>query len=211
MAPTYKVCVYGSSSARTPEKYLKVAKDLGLLLAEGGHLAINGGGLNGCMGALNDGIHERNGLSRGVIHEMFIVDKNEHPSIRDMKVVGGDGLQERKRALVEEADCVIALPGGPGTWDELFEIVCLKGIGLCELPVCAVDVDRFYEGVRMQIKRAHEDGLLYAEPSDLLHFEPDADAALRWCLSQLGDAGKSIKKVQPVVRQPADRVGGSGC
>ncbi|CAM9200775.1 unnamed protein product [Choristocarpus tenellus] len=154
------------------------------------------------MGSLNDGVHEHGGVARGVIHRMWIVDNSEHTTIDDLRVVDGDWLQERKRALVEEADCIIALPGGPGTWDELFEMVCLKGIGICNLPICAVDVNGFYEGLRTQLERAHGDGILYAHPSELLHFEPNAEAALAWCTRQLGDASRPKMKMRAVAREP---------
>ncbi|CAM9642925.1 unnamed protein product, partial [Ascophyllum nodosum] len=124
------------------------------------------------MGALNDGVTERCGRVRGVIHEMWIVDKSEHPNVKDLQVVSGEGLQERKRGLQKNSDCIIALPGGVGTWDELWEIVCLKASGLSNVPICVLDVDDFYEGnTSIQILRAQRDHLLYADAHRLIHFE----------------------------------------
>ncbi|CAM9166494.1 unnamed protein product [Ectocarpus sp. 12 AP-2014] len=186
-------CVYGSSSVNTPQPYLDVARKLGNLLADGGHTCVNGAGRAGCMGALNDGVTERCGRVRGVIHEMWIVDASEHPQVEDLRVVGGQGLQERKRILMEGADCIVALPGGLGTWDELWEMVCLKGIGLCDVPICVLDVDDFYAGFKVQTKRAQADRLLYSDMDKLLHFESDPAKAVEWCVSQLGAPGRDHK------------------
>eukprot|EP00903_Cladosiphon_okamuranus_P020238 g18574.t1 len=196
----YTFCVYGSSSVHTPRPYLEVARKLGNLLADGGHMTVNGAGRAGCMGALNNGVVERCGRVRGVIHEMWIVDKEEHPDIKDLHVVGGEGLQERKRVLMDGADCIIALPGGLGTWDELWEMVCLKGIGLCNVPICVLDVDDFYAGFQIQTKRAQSDRLLYADAEKLLHFESDPAKAVEWCVSQLNDANPDKKPTRPLRR-----------
>jgi predicted Rossmann-fold nucleotide-binding protein len=134
-----RITCYGSSSSKTPEKYLTEARNLGYILARRGHTCVNGAGSFGCMAAMNDGAATGEGHIVGVIHEMWLVDgndwvgevrdggahkvfhnKNEENSnvIREMLVAGGDDLQERKRLLVENANGLVVLPGGPGTWDE---------------------------------------------------------------------------------------------
>jgi predicted Rossmann-fold nucleotide-binding protein len=136
-----RVCCYGSSSSMTPEKYLKEARSLGYILAKRGHTCVNGAGSFGCMAALNDGAAIGNGHIVGVIHEMFVVDGSDwcvrdggahevfrNPNdrsgpIREILVAGGDDLQERKRLLVEGADALVVLPGGPGTWDEVSIVI----------------------------------------------------------------------------------------
>ena len=144
-----RVTCYGSSSAKTPERYLKEARSLGYILARRGHVCVNGAGSFGCMAAMNDGAVAGNGHIVGVIHEMFLVDgsydtwesgkkvdrdgnahtafasalsnnstKREGP-LREIVVAGGDDLQQRKKLLVNKADALVVLPGGPGTWDEV--------------------------------------------------------------------------------------------
>lgn len=132
-----RVCCYGSSSSLTPEKYMNEARSLGYILAKRGHTCVNGAGSFGCMAAMNDGASIGNGHIVGVIHEMFVVDgsdwcvrdggahkvfsspKERDGPIREMLVAGGDDLQERKKLLVQGADALVVLPGGPGTWDEV--------------------------------------------------------------------------------------------
>lgn len=195
-----RVCCYGSSSSRTPAKYLNESRNVGYILAKRGHTCVNGAGSFGCMAALNEGAELGNGHVVGVIHEMFLVDSADwgvvrdggaHPifdnnskktdgPVREMLVAGGSDLQERKRLLVDKADALIVLPGGPGTWDELWEMACARQIGLSKLPIVCVNVDGFYEPFRIMLERAGEDQLLQLEPSHIVHFERSAEDAVRW-------------------------------
>lgn len=99
---------------------------------------------------------------------------------REMLVAGGKDLQERKRLLVEGADALIVLPGGPGTWDELWEMACARNIGLTRLPIVCVNVDGYYEPFRAMLERAHEDCLTKLEPQQIVHFEDTAAGAIAW-------------------------------
>ena len=122
-----RICCYGSSSKNTPKKYLSEAYELGSIIAKRGHICVNGAGASGCMASLNDGASAFGGSIIGVIHEMFAVDgegahpvfgKNRKDNVKIM-VASGNDLKERKKLLVEEADGIVVLPGGPGTWDEV--------------------------------------------------------------------------------------------
>jgi uncharacterized protein (TIGR00730 family) len=127
-----RVCCYGSSSSRTPEKYIDAAYQLGNTLAKRGHTCVNGAGSSGCMAAMNRGADDGGGHIVGVIHEKFVEtgssggqwEEGMHTvfhkgSTHELVVASGTDLQERKRLLVEGADAIVVLPGGPGTWDEV--------------------------------------------------------------------------------------------
>jgi uncharacterized protein (TIGR00730 family) len=179
-----RVCVFGSASASTNSSFLVASKQLGALLAQQGELCINGGGDTGCMGALNRGCVENNGRVIGVIHAKWIGEEvslvicsfSLHITkilLQDMKgiemiVVEGEDLQERKRMMMEGADCLISLPGGVGTLDELFEAIANVHCGLSRLPICLINVDNYYEGTLLQLERAKADGLLKST-TDLFH------------------------------------------
>ena len=90
-------------------------------------------------------------------------------------------MQERKKLLVEHADALLVLPGGPGTWDELWEMACIKQIGLNnkELPIVCVNVDGYYDPFQEMLEKAAEEGLLYTQnTADIVHFEPTPEAAI---------------------------------
>src|SRR5688500_2756186 len=125
-----QVCVFGSSSKNTNAIFVNESRRLGEELAKRKMLCVNGGGRWGCMGGLNDGCQHNMGTVRGVIHEMFCVDGCEHPHIVDMIKVNGADLWERKQLLLDHGDCVIVLPGGVGTFDELWECVSGKSLGM---------------------------------------------------------------------------------
>uniref|UniRef100_A0A6U2D5V3 Cytokinin riboside 5'-monophosphate phosphoribohydrolase n=1 Tax=Hemiselmis andersenii TaxID=464988 RepID=A0A6U2D5V3_HEMAN len=174
-----RVCVYGSSSPNTPKAYMDQAYKLGQLLAERGHVCVNGGGKTGCMGGCNEGCRDAKGKIVCVIHETFLVDKEEFQGADEMVVARGDSLAERKRLLMEGCDCIIALPGGAGTWDELWEAVCQVGLGFMRgVPLICVSVDGYYQPFHDMVKRGQQDMLVYKGMDDFLLFEKDAESAL---------------------------------
>ncbi|CAJ1947199.1 unnamed protein product [Cylindrotheca closterium] len=200
------ITCYGSSSNLTPTSYIQEARSLGYTLAKRGHVCINGAGPHGCMAAMNDGAVLGNGHIVGIIHEMFLVDsgyflgpnekanfddigthkafqsKNKETGlIREIIVAGGDDLQERKKLLVENADALVVLPGGPGTWDELWEMACARHLGLVDLPIVCINVDNYYEPFQKMLDRAHKDKLIKLPPAQIVHFAANVKEAVEWC------------------------------
>lgn len=171
-----RITVYGSSSPRTPAAYLAAARELGRLVAERGWLMVNGAGKDGCMGALTDACMAAGGTVQGVILRRFAQEGLQHPGLSEVLVA--DDMRNRKRLLAEEADAFIALPGGPGTWEELWEIAVLRQIGVITAPLVAVDVDGCYAGFRQVLDRAERDGLLYGPAASLVHWARDAAQAV---------------------------------
>jgi predicted Rossmann-fold nucleotide-binding protein len=111
--------------------------------------------------------------------------------IREMLVARGKDLQERKRLLVEGSDGLVVLPGGPGTWDELWEMACARNIGLADLPIVCVNTDGYYDGFRAMLERAHADGLTKLRPGDILHFEDGPEGAVRWIEEQCREKARA--------------------
>uniref|UniRef100_A0A7S1FYM5 Cytokinin riboside 5'-monophosphate phosphoribohydrolase n=2 Tax=Corethron hystrix TaxID=216773 RepID=A0A7S1FYM5_9STRA len=142
------------------------------------------------MSGMTDGAIAAGGKVVGVIHEMFLVDRADfaedgpHASLcsplYELVVAGGNDLQERKKKLVGGADAIVVMPGGPGTWDELWEMACSKNIGLLDIPIVCVNVKGFYDDFEKMLRRAQDDGLLYRKPEDLVHFENTSEGAVRW-------------------------------
>ena len=148
---TISVCVFASSRESNP-RFTKAALELGNLLAEKGLLCVNGAGQFGCMGALNKACHANGGKIRGIIHKKFVVDFGESALIKDLIVSDGDDLVERKQLLMDNGDCIIVLPGGIGTFDEFWDAVGARSLGMKGMgqkPICLVNVDGFYDGFIM--------------------------------------------------------------
>lgn len=170
------VTVYGSSSARTPAAYLRVAGEVGTLCARRGWTVVNGAGRHGCMGALNDAVLAAGGTVRGVILRQFADEGLQHAGLTDVAVA--DDMRRRKHLLADGADAFIALPGGPGTWEELWEIAVQRQIGNCRAPLIGIDVDGCYAGFRQILERAERDGLLYGPADELVTWVTTAAEAV---------------------------------
>ena len=201
-----RVCVYGSSSRRTRADYLEASSELGRLLAGRGHVCVNGGGNSGCMGAVNEGCLGAGGSVVGVLHRMWmeseggsdstitegdLASKGAEGAELEFLVADGPTLTQRKEMLADGADCFIALPGGPGTFEELWEIICQRQLGLPPPaveggprgrgPVCLVNTDGYYDGFMMVVQRAQDDGLLHWEGATLVAARPTPEEALAFC------------------------------
>ena len=180
-----RICVYCASSNKADPRFRAAAFHLGELLAENGHSIVYGGGLAGSMGALADGALSKGGEVVGVIPRFMADLEWQHPGIGDMQVV--EDMRERKHRLLTGSDAVVALPGGCGTLEELFEAITLKRLGLYFNPIVLLDtldywqpLDKFLHQVIEQrfINPEHAKmWSLAAAPEDVL---PAIENAPKW-------------------------------
>ncbi|MGH8111122.1 MAG: TIGR00730 family Rossman fold protein [Rhodanobacteraceae bacterium] len=138
-----RICVYCASSNKADPRFRAAAFHLGELLAEGGHSIVYGGGLAGSMGALADGALSKGGDVIGVIPRFMADLEWQHPGIGNMQVV--EDMRERKQRLLTGSDAVVALPGGCGTLEELFEAITLKRLGLYFNPIVLLDTLDYWQ------------------------------------------------------------------
>jgi len=137
-----RVCVYCASSARCDRVYKDAAHTLGRALAEAGCTIVYGGGATGLMGALADGALEAGGNVVGIIPRFMVEVEWQHPGVGDLQIV--EDMRERKHRLLTGSDAVVALPGGTGTLEELFEAVTLKRLALYFNPILLLNTNGFY-------------------------------------------------------------------
>ncbi len=171
MAEISSVCVYCGSSNQVNPKYLRVAADLGRFLATRGCRIVYGGGSTGLMGALADAALEAGGEVIGVIPDHFYVPELAHTGLTRLEVV--PDMHTRKARMAQLADAFVALPGGFGTWEELFEVLTWAQIGLHQKPVGLLNAFGFYDRLLDFIRHAREEGFLYKDHEDLLLARPD--------------------------------------
>ena len=88
---------------------------------------------------------------------------------------------ERKRLLVDNSDCFICLPGGPGTYDELHEVLCEKQLGFHNKPIVIVNVDNFFDGTIAQLNAAKDNSLLHLDIKDIVHVCSSIEEAVAYC------------------------------
>lgn len=149
-----RVCVYCASSNQCERVYHDAARRLGGLLAEAGCTLVYGGGATGLMGAVADGALARGGDVIGVIPRFMTEVEWQHPGIGKLEVV--EDMRERKHRLLTDSDAVVALPGGCGTLEELFEAITLKRLGLYFNPIVLLNTRDFYSPLQTFMQQVIE-------------------------------------------------------
>jgi uncharacterized protein (TIGR00730 family) len=155
----------GSRAGGRPE-YQEAAEGLGRLLAERGLRLVYGGGSTGLMGALANAALAGGGHVLGVIPEALATKEVAHFGVTELRVVGS--MHARKAMMAEEADAFIALPGGFGTFEELFEIVTWAQLGIHAKPIGLLNVSGFFDGLLQLVEQAITEGFVAASQRDLL-------------------------------------------
>lgn len=139
------VTVYASSSAALRTAYYNAARRTGEILASAGKSIIYGAGGGGLMGSVADGALSKDGKVYGVVPGFLQDLELTHRGLTDLKIV--DDMRTRKHLMLEGSDAVVTLPGGSGTYEELFEALTMKRLGQWVGPVIIVNTDGFYDGL----------------------------------------------------------------
>jgi uncharacterized protein (TIGR00730 family) len=166
-----RICVFCGSSAGRGERYLTVARELGATLARRGIGLVYGGARVGTMGAVADAVLAAGGEVTGVIPAGVLQREVAHTGLTDLRVVAD--LHERKALMSELADGYLALPGGAGTLEELFEVWTWAQLGLHGKPIGLVDVDGFYQPLLAMVGHLVTEEFLRPEYAAMVHTDPD--------------------------------------
>jgi len=156
-----RICVYAASSQMCDRAYHDAAVRLGGLLADAGCTIVYGGGGVGLMGALANGALSKGGKVIGVIPRFMTEVEWQHPGIADLEVV--EDMRERKHRLLTNSDAVVALPGGCGTLEELFEAITLKRLGLYFSPIVLLNTADFFSPLQTFMQQVIRERFMNAE------------------------------------------------
>jgi uncharacterized protein (TIGR00730 family) len=137
------ICVYCASSEAIDPSYLQLATEVGRRIAEGGHSLVSGGGRVSMMGAVAAAARAGGAHTVGVIPRHLVPFEVADDEADELLVV--ETMRERKRLMDERADLFLALPGGLGTLEELFEVWTSASLGMHDKPVVVLDPDGFYD------------------------------------------------------------------
>jgi hypothetical protein len=174
--PAFSVCVYcGSKPGHRPE-FAQVAVQVGTWIGlHGGHL-VYGGGRNGLMGLVAEATLAAGGSVVGIIPTALVEKEWAHHGCTELHVV--DTMHERKRLMAEKADAFLALPGGIGTFEELFEVWTWRQLGYHDKPIGILNSLGYYDSLLGFIGQVVEQGFMGdwqmalvtvgQEPEDLL-------------------------------------------
>ncbi len=172
------VCVYCGSNAGARPVYAKRAAALGTRLAQQGLTLVYGGGNVGLMGIVADAVLAGGGEVIGVIPEQLVGWEVAHRGVTRLEVVAN--MHERKARMFDLSDGFVALPGGFGTLDEMFEMLTWRQLGLGDKPCAFLDVDGFYTPLVAMMDRMVEERFLHADQRRDLWHGDDIDALLAW-------------------------------
>ncbi len=172
------VCVYCGSNAGAKPAYAQAARALGARIAGEGLALVYGGGNVGLMGQVADAALDAGGEVIGVIPRHLVEWEVAHRGVSELVVV--DSMHARKQRMFELADAFVALPGGFGTLDEMFEMLTWRQLGLGHKPCAFLDVAGFWQPLVAMLDTMVRERFLHADQrNDLWHGE-NIDALFAW-------------------------------
>lgn len=170
------ICVFCGSNGGADPAYLAAAEALGSGLAERGIRIVYGGGRVGMMGAVADAARAAGGEVIGVMPQQLVDLEIGHTGIDDLRIVST--MHERKALMAELSDAFVALPGGIGTLDELFEIYTWAQLGIHAKPLALLDVAGYYRPLVAFLDHAVEQRFVRPNTRDMLAVADDLDGVL---------------------------------
>lgn len=174
---TFSVCVYCGSRTGLDPTHAQAAHEVGKEIGRRGWQLVYGGGKAGLMGVVADAVLQHGGRVIGVIPRILMEREVGHRGLHELHVV--ETMHQRKQMMAERAHAFLALPGGIGTLEELFEVWTWRQIGYHDQPVGLLNVGGYYDALLAFLQRSVDSGFLAAaqlhaldidhHPQDLLH------------------------------------------
>ena len=173
------ICVYCGSSDGKISSVLEIAESFGELLVENDMRLIYGGSSLGVMGRLANSVMRNDGEVTGVIPRGLFRKEVAHQKITELITVAD--MHERKSTMANLADAFVALPGGFGTLEELFEIITWNQIGILNKPVIIFNVDGFFNSLISMIDSCVDAGFIKPENRQIVKIAETPEECLRLC------------------------------
>lgn len=184
MTPHFSICVYCGSRAGVQTAWAEQARLVGRWIAEHGGQLVYGGGRNGLMGILADATLEAGGPVVGIIPEALVEKEFAHRGCTELQVV--KTMHERKRIMAERADAFLALPGGIGTLEELFEAWTWRQLGYHNKPVGLLNPQGYYDDLLKFLSQVVSEQFMGPWQMDLITVHAQAPHLLRHLVRAAG-------------------------
>ncbi len=162
----HRICVFAGSQPGVHREYLDLARSLGEELVRKGLDLVYGGSTSGMMGAVADAVLSGGGQVTGVIPRPLMVKERTHQGLTALKVV--DSMHERKALMARLSDGFIAVPGGWGTLDELFEILTWSQLGMHQKPSGLLDARGYFQDLIRYVDHSVTEGFVSEEHRRML-------------------------------------------
>ena len=174
----WAVCVYCAASAHHPE-LLELARRVGEAIAGRGWTLVSGGGKVSAMGAAAAGARDRGGHTVGVIPKALV--HRELADVEADELIVTDTMRQRKQVMEDRSDAFLALPGGIGTCEELFETWTAGYLGMHDKPLVLLDPTGHYDGLLRWLSSLVDTGYVNPAALDRLAVVADVEAAMTLC------------------------------
>jgi uncharacterized protein (TIGR00730 family) len=175
-AAPFSLCVYCGSRVGDDPAFEAAARQVGTLIGRNGWRLVYGGGRAGLMGIVADATLAAGGSAVGVIPHALMSRELGHTGLTELHVV--DTMHERKRMMAERANAFVALPGGIGTFEELFEVWTWRQLGYHDQPIGLLNTAGYYDDLLAFLGKTVERGFLSTAQMDLLQVSDDASTLL---------------------------------
>jgi uncharacterized protein (TIGR00730 family) len=170
------VCVYCGSSPGASPIYTEAARAFGRALVAADLGLVYGGGKVGLMGVIADTVMAEGGRAIGVIPELLVNKEVGHEGLSELHVV--PDMHHRKKMMADLSDAFVAMPGGAGTLEELFEVYTWAQLGYHHKPVAVLNIDGFYDPLIALLRHTVREGFMRQTYFDLLQMDSDPAALI---------------------------------
>ena len=167
-----KVCVFGASSNNIDPVYIEQTEYLGRMMADSEMTLVYGGWTSGLMGAVARGVRENDGYIIGVSPKLFNTAGVLYPDFNELFLT--DDLTERKQLMLKMSDCFVVVPGGIGTFDELFEVYAQSQLGYYHKPLVLYNINGYYDLLWEFILKSRDEGFCTDKSISLCHLANSA-------------------------------------
>ena len=167
------ICVYAGSASGNKIEFTEKAMELGYAIADKGCSMVYGGGSNGLMGITADAALSKGAKVTGIITEQLDAIEVGHKGLTNLEIVSS--MHKRKARMAELSDAIISLPGGVGTWEELFEALAWNQLGFYSKPIILFNVDGYYSSLYQFSKEAVKEGFLPKSTFEELFISEDLE------------------------------------
>jgi len=190
---TFSVCVYCGSRPGELPAYAEAARDIGGEIGRRGWQLVYGGGRAGLMGEVADAALAAGATVIGVIPESLMGRELGHRGLTELHVV--ETMHQRKMMMAERSDAFLALPGGIGTFEELFEVWTWRQLGYHDKPLGLLNVAGYYDALLGFLVHSREQGLMTTAQTDLLQVGHNPSALLQALADQAPERGGDYRRI----------------
>lgn len=188
-APNFSICVYCGSRPGELPAYAAAARAVGTWIGQRGGQLVYGGGRTGLMGVVADATKAAGGRVVGVIPQALVDKELANQACDELHIVSN--MHERKAMMAERSNAFLALPGGIGTFEELFEVWTWRQLGYHDKPIGLLNVEHYYDQMLGFLTSVVHNGFMGAWQMDLIRAGDNTDALMEFLVEAAGTAPES--------------------